>query len=62
MPGLIIVVGAGPSGIVTAKYAKSLGFDVKILEAEDGVGGTFAYRTYEHGELVSSRQLTGKYT
>lgn len=56
----IVCIGAGPSGLVTAKYAKELGFRVKVLEAEDELGGTFKWRTYDHGELVSSRQLTGR--
>ncbi|KAI9034147.1 FAD/NAD(P)-binding domain-containing protein [Hyaloraphidium curvatum] len=54
----IAIVGAGPAGLVTAKYALELGFEVKVLEAEDELGGTFRWRAYEGSELVSSRQLT----
>jgi dimethylaniline monooxygenase (N-oxide forming) len=56
---LIAIIGAGPSGLVTAKYALEQGFKVEIYEAEAEVGGTFRYRAYENSELVSSRQLTG---
>lgn len=60
----VCVIGGGPAGLTTLKtllgYAKSHAgeFDVILLESSDKLGGTFDQRAYEHGELVSSRQLT----
>ena len=61
----VAVIGAGPSGLVTLKYLKTAHeffpikpIEAKIFEAEADIGGTFAYRTYEEAELVSSKQLT----
>ncbi|OTA99750.1 hypothetical protein M426DRAFT_67200 [Hypoxylon sp. CI-4A] len=61
----VAVIGAGPSGLVTLKYLKTAdGFfpgeivEAVLFEAEPEVGGTFAHRTYEGAELVSSRFLT----
>jgi len=61
----VAVIGAGPSGLVTLKYLLQahLFFPVEaveavLFEAEEDIGGTFRYRSYEDAELVSSRQLT----
>ncbi|KAJ4487533.1 hypothetical protein J3R30DRAFT_3279781 [Lentinula aciculospora] len=59
----VVVVGAGPSGLVTAKSLlenadADFPFDPIILEQEHDIGGTFRYRTYENASLVSSKQLT----
>lgn len=61
----VAVIGAGPSGLVTLKYllsaCDSLGSDPVepiLFESESLMGGTFVHRTYEDGELVSSKQLT----
>ncbi|KDR81496.1 hypothetical protein GALMADRAFT_239475 [Galerina marginata CBS 339.88] len=59
----VVIVGAGPSGLVTCKSLLQAAnadfpFDPVILEQEDGIGGTFRYRSYEHSSLVSSKQLT----
>ncbi|KAJ3292739.1 hypothetical protein HK104_005072, partial [Borealophlyctis nickersoniae] len=59
----VAVIGAGPSGLVTLKtlLASSTSetpISVRLFEAEDKLGGTFRYRSYENAELVSSRQLT----
>jgi cation diffusion facilitator CzcD-associated flavoprotein CzcO len=35
----VAVIGAGPSGLVTAKHALEAGFDVTVFEASDDVGG-----------------------
>ena len=35
----VAVVGAGPGGLVAAKYAIEAGFDVTVFEASDGLGG-----------------------
>ncbi|TCD70584.1 hypothetical protein EIP91_002614 [Steccherinum ochraceum] len=59
----VVVVGAGPGGLVTCKTlleaaTDELPFDPIVLEQEDGIGGTFRYRSYENANLVSSKQLT----
>src|SRR3954454_6452286 len=43
----VAVVGAGPSGIVAAKYALEAGFDVTVFESGDGLGGQW-YTTAPH--------------
>ena len=35
----VLVIGAGISGLIAAKRLKENGFEVKILEAQDKVGG-----------------------
>ena len=37
------IVGAGPSGLVTAKHALEAGFDVSVFEESDDVGGPVAH-------------------
>ncbi|KAG7088525.1 hypothetical protein E1B28_012508 [Marasmius oreades] len=59
----VVVIGAGPAGLVTAKSLLENAddhypFDPLILEQEDGIGGTFRYRSYENANMVSSKQLT----
>ncbi|KAI1342203.1 hypothetical protein F5Y15DRAFT_430611 [Xylariaceae sp. FL0016] len=62
----IAVIGAGPAGLVTLKYLLTAQetletaepVQVRLFEADTDIGGTFRARTYEDGELVSSRQLT----
>ena len=54
----ILVIGAGPSGLVAVKTLVEHGFDAVCLEAGAGVGGTFVNKTYDEGRLVSSRFIT----
>ncbi|UZJ55800.1 hypothetical protein CBS101457_005120 [Exobasidium rhododendri] len=61
----VAIVGGGPSGLVTLKTLLDLGdrYDdvdvrVSLFEAEDAIGGTFRYRSYDNAQLVSSKQLT----
>jgi phytoene desaturase len=47
VPKQIIIVGAGPGGLATAMRLASLGYQVKIFEASDRVGGRM--RGFEDG-------------
>ena len=55
----VAVVGGGPAGLVTLKYLATAHefvpglkpIEAKLFEAEDKIGGTFRYRTYEDGEV-----------
>ena len=56
-----LVVGAGPSGLVAAKYllaSTSPKYDVTILEASTHIGGTFVNKVYDNARLVSSKYIT----
>ncbi|KAI3535416.1 dimethylaniline monooxygenase [Colletotrichum abscissum] len=64
-PIRVAVIGAGASGLVTAKYLRQarqyfgiLDIEVRIFEREDGVGGVYKYKVYEEAEMVSSKYLT----
>lgn len=39
----VAVIGAGPSGIVSAKYAIEQGFKVTVYEQGEEVGGVWVY-------------------
>ncbi|THH23153.1 hypothetical protein EUX98_g8029 [Antrodiella citrinella] len=59
----VVIIGAGPGGLVMCKTlleaaTDEFPFDPIVLEQEDGIGGTFRYRSYENANLVSSKQLT----
>lgn len=59
----IAVIGAGPGGLVALKTFLEAStpenpIEASLFEAEDDIGGTFQYRSYENAELVSSKQLT----
>ncbi|KAH7135717.1 dimethylaniline monooxygenase [Dendryphion nanum] len=59
----IAVIGAGPGGLVTLKTLLEAStpeqpIEAYLFEAENDIGGTFQYRSYENAELVSSKQLT----
>ena len=64
-----LVIGAGPSGIVTAKYLllhhhssvinnANTRYDVTILESSKEIGGTFVNKVYDGTRLVSSKYIT----
>ncbi|KAM3549322.1 hypothetical protein ARSEF4850_008922, partial [Beauveria asiatica] len=53
----VAVVGGGPAGLVTLKFLATAHLffdipplDVRLLEAEDEIGGTFVARVYEDAE------------
>ncbi|KAH7112383.1 dimethylaniline monooxygenase [Dactylonectria macrodidyma] len=61
----VAVIGGGPSGLVTLKYLIKAHLhlscepvDAQLFEYQPEIGGTFAFRSYEDAELVSSKQLT----
>jgi len=54
----ILVIGAGASGLVTAKTLRERGHCVSIVEAGRSVGGTFENKRYKNGRMVSSKYLT----
>lgn len=39
----VAIIGAGPSGLVSAKYALAQGFDVTVYEQHYELGGIWAY-------------------
>lgn len=43
----VIVLGAGISGITTAKCLKEYGFSVLVLEKTDEIGGLWTFREKE---------------
>lgn len=60
----VVIVGAGPSGLVTCKTLLEAAnddfpFEPIILEQEDNIGGTFRYRSYEVIELFSTQLSAG---
>ncbi|KAJ0300558.1 hypothetical protein COL516b_008491 [Colletotrichum fioriniae] len=64
-PIRVAVIGAGASGLVTAKYLRQArqyfgvpDIEVRIFEREEGVGGVYKYKVYEEAEMVSSKYLT----
>jgi 3-oxoacyl-(acyl-carrier-protein) synthase len=59
----VIVVGAGPSGLVTAKCLQDEGFEPIVLESSDRIGGIWAYRdNYASGPYKSTLTQLSKYT
>jgi dimethylaniline monooxygenase (N-oxide forming) len=56
-----LVVGAGPSGLVAAKYlleSEDPLYNVTVLEQSHSIGGTFVNKVYDGCRLVSSKYLT----
>ena len=45
LPDLVVVIGAGPSGLVAAKTLKEHGVKVICLEMSYKLGGTFVNKT-----------------
>lgn len=42
-PLKLAIIGAGPSGLVSARYAISYGHDVTVFEQGDELGGNWGY-------------------
>lgn len=53
-----LVLGAGASGLVAAKYLQEDGFKVTIFEKSASIGGVFSHKTYDNTRLVSSTTIT----
>ena len=45
--GRVLVVGAGPSGLVAAKEARAKGLSVVCYEADTALGGLWRYNDKE---------------
>ena len=45
----VLVIGAGISGVVTAKCMRDAGFDVTVLERTGDVGGLWTFREKGYG-------------
>jgi len=58
--GTVAIVGGGPSGIVTAKYLLSQGFDPTIFESSDDIGGQWNHRSPNSGVWPSMRTNTSR--
>src|SRR3954447_9378400 len=56
----IAIIGAGPSGLVTAKYALEAGFDVVVFEASDALGGQWQATAPHSGIWPGMRTNTSR--
>lgn len=57
--GRVLVIGAGPSGLVALKTLRENGYDAVCVEASGVVGGTFENKAnYDDAKLVSSKYIT----
>lgn len=54
----VVIVGAGFSGLVAAKYLTSLGHRVLILEARDRIGGRADTRTFPASNFENQEPVT----
>ena len=57
----VIIIGAGVSGLYQLYKLRSLGFKVRVLEAGDGVGGTWYWNRYP-GARFDSESYTYAYS
>ncbi|MET7335389.1 NAD(P)/FAD-dependent oxidoreductase [Nonomuraea sp. NPDC005650] len=55
----VLVVGAGVTGIYQLYRARAAGFSVKLLEAGDGVGGTWYWNRYPEARFDSESYTYG---
>lgn len=56
----VCVIGAGPSGLTTAKWFRDEGFKVTVMEEDDAVGGMWLYqkqRVYDSLSTNSSKEM-----
>jgi|GEM_PF-1492176 len=53
-----IVIGAGSAGVIAAKELKEKGFEVKILEKHDCIGGIWKSLPWKSYTLTSSKWIT----
>ncbi|KAI8293290.1 Dimethylaniline monooxygenase [Colletotrichum sp. SAR11_240] len=61
----VAIIGAGASGLVTAKYLSQAKqyfgvpeIEIRIFEREISIGGVYRHKVYEDAEMVSSKYLT----
>jgi len=55
----VLVIGAGVTGIYQLHLARDAGFSVKVLEAGDGVGGTWFWNRYPEARFDSESYSYG---
>ncbi|XP_012934772.1 flavin-containing monooxygenase 5 [Aplysia californica] len=56
-----VVIGAGISGLVTAKCLKEDGYDVIMLERSSDVGGLWTFREHDYGVMKFTHINVSKY-
>jgi len=56
----IVIIGAGISGLATAKCLKESGFDVAVLERTADVGGLWKFRENDYGVMRFTHMLALK--
>lgn len=54
----VCIIGAGSSGLVSAKHLRDAGYQVTVLEKSPTLGGAFVSKAYDDSHLVSSCYLT----
>ena len=54
----MLVIGAGPLGLGTAKAFEEADIDYIQVEADDEVGGNWYHGVYESAHIISSRLTT----